>query len=116
MLPREYLSTTPCRSSVRPTSLPLDPSLTSLPVAHIPAWTDEQRLIFLRTTARKMLDTGLTSVHDASLTKEDIAFLTKLDKEGRLPIRIYGMVYCDPVNAFCGDEIERYDGDRFVLR
>lgn len=63
-----------------------------------------------------MLDSGLTSVHDASLSLRDIEFFKKLDKEGRLPIRVYGMVSCEPLNTFCGDEVERYDGDRFVVR
>lgn len=63
-----------------------------------------------------MLTTGLTSVHDASLSLADIKFLTALDKEGKMPVRIYGMVYCEPINTFCGDEVERYDGDKFTLR
>jgi len=63
-----------------------------------------------------MLDTGLTSVHDAALTVEDIAFLKKVDQAGRLPIRIYGMASCAPLNSYCGEQVDRYDGDRFQLR
>jgi predicted amidohydrolase YtcJ len=88
----------------------------SLVTAVIPPWTDEDRTRFLRTTARQMLDSGLTSVHDASLSLADIAFLRRLDQEGKLPIRIYGLVSCEPLNSYCGDEVERYDGDRFQLR
>lgn len=82
----------------------------------VPPWTDVDRLRFLTATAREMLARGLTSVHDASLTVKDIAFLKRMDQAGRLPIRIYGMVSCEPLNTFCGDEVERYDGDRFVVR
>lgn len=84
--------------------------------AVIPPWSDEQRLTFLQTTARQMLDTGLTSVHDASLSLADIAFLKKLDEQGRMPVRIYGLVSCEPLNSWCGDQVERYDGDKFQLR
>ena len=82
----------------------------------IPPWTDSQRLSFLQTTANQMLTTGLMSVHDASLSLADIKFLKALDKEGQMPVRIYGMVYCEPINTFCGDDVERYDGDKFTLR
>jgi hypothetical protein len=91
-------------------------SYTFLLAAIIPPWTDDQRMLYLRTTARQMLDSGLTSVHDASLSLEDIAFLKRVDQEGRLPVRIYGMVSCEPLNRYCGEELQRYDGDRFVLR
>ncbi|KAI5474325.1 protein of heat shock protein Hsp70 family [Pseudohyphozyma bogoriensis] len=88
----------------------------TLPLKVIPPWTDADRLTFLTKTARTMLDRGLTGVHDASLSLEDIEFLKRIDGEGRLPIRIYGLVSCEPLNSYCGDEVERYDGDRFVVR
>lgn len=84
--------------------------------AVIPPWTDEDRLRFLTSTAREMLDLGLTSVHDASLSLADITFLRKIDQQGRLPIRIYGMVSCEPLNSYCGEKIEKYKGERFELR
>lgn len=82
----------------------------------IPPWTDDDRLRFLTAAARAMLDHGLTSVHDASLSIADIAFLKTIDQQGRLPIRIYGMVSCEPLNSDCSAQVERYDGDRFVVR
>ncbi|KAM0747777.1 hypothetical protein T439DRAFT_317218 [Meredithblackwellia eburnea MCA 4105] len=88
----------------------------TLVLAVVPPWTDADRLKYLTTTARAMLDSGLTSVHDASLTLEDIRFLKQIDQEGRLPIRIYGLVSCEPLNSYCGDQVERYDGDRFTVR
>lgn len=98
-------------------SFPWRPAdITAHSAAVIPPWTDEQRLGFLQTTAREMLDLGLTSVHDASLSLKDIAFLKKLDDQGRMPVRIYGLVSCEPLNSWCGDQVERYDGDKFQLR
>ncbi|SCV72959.1 BQ2448_6884 [Microbotryum intermedium] len=88
----------------------------ALVAAVIPPWTDEDRVRFLTSTARQMLDLGLTSVHDASLSLADITFLRKIDQERRLPIRIYGMVSCEPLNSYCGEKVERYQGDRFEVR
>lgn len=88
----------------------------ALVTAVIPPWTDADRLRFLKTTARQMLDSGLTGVHDASLSLDDIKFLKGLDQEGKLPVRIYGLVSCEPLNSWCGDQVERYDGDKFVVR
>lgn len=67
-----------------------------------------------------MLQHGLTSVHDASLSLSDIKFLKQLDREKRLPVRIVGMLSCDEpkLNGFCGDEEEAgiYEGDRFTMK
>lgn len=99
----------------QPTGVFLDNAM-ALVLAVIPRWTDADRLVFLQATARRMLETGLTSVHDASLTIDDVEFFKKLDRGGKLPIRVYGMLYCEPINTYCGDEVEKYDGDRFTLR
>ncbi|GAA5858682.1 hypothetical protein JCM8547_001419 [Rhodosporidiobolus lusitaniae] len=98
----------------------------------IPPWTPLSRLSFLRRTTQDMLAAGLTGVHDAALSPADVAFLRTLDQGeplageqnrkrtkgelSRLPVRIYGMVGCEPTNAWCGDEIERYGGERFTVR
>lgn len=65
-----------------------------------------------------MLTHGLTGVHDAALAPADVRFLRDLDKDGKLPVRIYGMVGCVPTNSWCGDEegVERYDGERLTVR
>ncbi|BGP58099.1 hypothetical protein JCM8202v2_005756 [Rhodotorula sphaerocarpa] len=86
--------------------------------AVIPPWTTTSRLRYLLSTARSMLSTGLTSVHDAALSPADVRFLRDLDRKGKLPIRIYGMVGCAPTNSWCGDEegVEVYEGDKLVVR
>jgi predicted amidohydrolase YtcJ len=66
-----------------------------------------------------MLKHGLTSVHDAALSLNDVDFLKKLDKEDLLPVRIWGMLSCEnPLNSFCGEDprSERYEGNKFYLR
>ncbi|SDA05261.1 BZ3501_MvSof-1269-A2-R1_Chr12-1g03245 [Microbotryum saponariae] len=98
-----------------PTGIFLDNAM-ALVAAVIPPWTDEDRLRFLTSTAREMLNLGLTSVHDASLSLSDINFLRKIDQEGRLPIRIYGMVSCEPLNSYCGEKVTKYKGERFEVR
>ncbi|KDE05903.1 hypothetical protein MVLG_03716 [Microbotryum lychnidis-dioicae p1A1 Lamole] len=98
-----------------PTGIFLDNAM-ALVAAIIPPWTDKDRLRFLTSTAREMLDLGLTSVHDASLSLSDINFLRKIDQEGRLPIRIYGMVSCEPLNSYCGEKVTKYKGEKFEVR
>lgn len=101
----------------RPTGVFLDNAMPFI-TAVIPPWTTSSRMQFLRATALSMLQHGLTSVHDAALTPADVRFLRKLDEQGRLPVRIYGFVGCEPTNAWCGDDegVERYEGDRFTVR
>jgi hypothetical protein len=118
----------------RPSSSPCYLRLTQhhFVVDVVPPWTDLARLSFLRRTTTDMLAHGLTGVHDAALSPADIAFFRTLDEgkplvgeigrkrtargESRLPVRIHGMVGCVPTNAWCGDEVERYEGERFALR
>ncbi|KAK4053623.1 hypothetical protein OIO90_003862 [Microbotryomycetes sp. JL221] len=89
----------------------------SLPLTVIPKWTDEQRLKYLSATAREMLSHGLTSVHDAALSTADVAFLRRLDENDQMPVRIYGLLACDPLNSYCGDQVEKYDRkQRFALK
>ncbi|GAA5923365.1 hypothetical protein JCM3775_007516 [Rhodotorula graminis] len=101
----------------RPSGIFLDNAMSFI-AAVIPPWTDASRMSFLRSTALSMLEHGLTSVHDAALSPADVRFLRALDEQGRLPIRLYGFVGCEPTNAWCGDDdgIERYEGDRFTVR
>ncbi|GAA5942541.1 amidohydrolase [Sporobolomyces koalae] len=102
----------------RPTGIFLDNAM-SLVTRVIPPWTDNLRLEYLKTTSRQMLKHGLTAVHDAALSLEDIRFLKELDREDLLPIRVYGMLSCEnPLNSFCGDEpnSDKYLGNKFDLR
>lgn len=63
-----------------------------------------------------MLRTGLTGVGDAMLSLDDVRFFKDLDEQGGMKVDVYGMVYCEPINTFCGDEVGRIDGKRFHLR
>ncbi|GAA5973538.1 hypothetical protein JCM11641_007106 [Rhodosporidiobolus odoratus] len=97
--------------------------------AVLPPWTHLSRLSFLRQTTQDMLKAGLTGVHDAALAPSDVDFFRLLDEgkalpgekprrrtASRLPVRVYGLVGCEPTNAWCGDEVERYEGERFTVR
>ncbi|GAA6011591.1 hypothetical protein JCM10207_002671 [Rhodosporidiobolus poonsookiae] len=112
----------------KPSGVFLDNAMNYI-IAVIPPWTDLSRLSFLRRTTTDMLSAGLTGVHDAALSPADIAFFRTLDEgralkgekprargESRLPVRLYGMVGCEPTNSWCGDEVERYEGERFSVR
>ncbi|GAA6039999.1 hypothetical protein JCM8097_002660 [Rhodosporidiobolus ruineniae] len=115
----------------RPSGVFLDNAMSYI-LAVIPPWTPLSRLSFFRRTAADMLSHGLTGVHDAALSPSDIAFFRALDRgealegenrasvrtggKSRLPVRVYGMVGCEPTNAYCGDEVERYEGERFTVR
>ncbi|GAA6058872.1 hypothetical protein JCM10212_002816 [Sporobolomyces blumeae] len=104
--------------SSQPSGVFLDNAM-GLVTAVIPPWSDTDRLQFLRATSRSMLKYGMTAVMDASLSLRDIAFLKSLDKEGKLPVRIMGMLSCEnPLNRFCGNDLgsEMYMGDRFQMR
>lgn len=87
-------------------------------VAVVPPWTTTSRLRYLLSTARSMLSTGLTSVHDAALSPADVRFLRDLDQKGLLPVRIYGMVGCAPTNSWCGDDdgVQVYEGEKLIVR
>ncbi|BGP43318.1 hypothetical protein JCM10450v2_007468 [Rhodotorula kratochvilovae] len=122
LLPPDLPQTLPGGEIVRlpsgePSGVFLDNAMSFI-TAVIPPWSTSSRLSFLRATALSMLQHGLTSVHDAALSPADVRFLRALDEQGRLPVRVYGFVGCEPTNAWCGDEegVERYDGDRFTLR
>ncbi|GAA5825402.1 hypothetical protein JCM3770_003622 [Rhodotorula araucariae] len=122
LLPPDLPQTVPGGEIVRlangaPSGVFLDNAMSFI-TAVIPPWTTSARLAFLRATALAMLEHGLTSVHDAALAPADVRFLRALDEQGRMPVRIYGFVGCEPTNAWCGDDegVERYEGDRFTLR
>ncbi|GAA5874352.1 hypothetical protein JCM1840_001357 [Sporobolomyces johnsonii] len=123
-LPRSLPHTVPGGEIVRlptgePSGIFLDNAMNYIN-AIVPPWTDQSRLSYLRIAARSMLSRGLTSVHDAALSLSDVSFFKSLDEEGRLPIRVYGMLACDEpgLAGWCGDEAgaERYEGDLFTLR
>ncbi|GAA5862715.1 hypothetical protein JCM3774_001894 [Rhodotorula dairenensis] len=101
----------------RPSGIFLDNAMDYI-IAVVPPWTTNSRLRYLLSTARSMLSTGLTSVHDAALSPADVRFLRDLDQKGLLPVRIYGMVGCAPTNSWCGDDegVQVYEGDKLIVR
>ncbi|GAA5827663.1 hypothetical protein JCM11251_001776 [Rhodosporidiobolus azoricus] len=135
LLPPNLPSTVPGGEIVRlpdnsPSGVFLDNAMQYI-LAVIPPWTPLSRLSFLRRTAHDMLHAGLTGVHDAALSPSDVSFFRTLDEgnallgekkrvgrdlKSRLPMRVYGMVGCEPTNAWCGEEVERYEGERFTVR
>jgi predicted amidohydrolase YtcJ len=58
----------------------------------IPAGTPEQTAKQIERAARECARLGLTSVHDAGVTEQDLAAYRRLIAEGRLPVRVYAMI------------------------
>ncbi|HTM52061.1 MAG TPA: amidohydrolase [Bryobacteraceae bacterium] len=58
----------------------------------MPAGTLEQTVKQIERAARECARLGLTSVHDAGVSKLDLAACRRLIAEGRLPVRVYAMI------------------------
>lgn len=76
----------------------------------VPAPAREDRERAYLTAQETCLALGLTAVHDAGLSMEDQAVLRKLDEEGKLRLRVYGMASADALPA------APHAGERFELR
>jgi predicted amidohydrolase YtcJ len=59
---------------------------------HIPADTPEQIQQRIARAARECARLGLTSVHDAGITAEDLAAYRRLIADRKLPVRVYAMI------------------------
>ena len=59
---------------------------------HVPAPDQEQLQQAIRAGLLKMARAGVTSVHEAGMTGADVQAFQALQHEGRLPIRVYGML------------------------
>ncbi|KAK1229178.1 hypothetical protein PQX77_007750 [Marasmius sp. AFHP31] len=55
------------------------------------------------TAVRDATKVGLTSIHDAGLDPESLAFFKRQAQKGTLPIRIYGMTYFDEDQEYWGN-------------
>ncbi|EGG05343.1 uncharacterized protein MELLADRAFT_88017 [Melampsora larici-populina 98AG31] len=97
----------------KPTGIFLDNAMNLIDKL-IPKRTDEDRLKYLKITAKEMLSTGLTGVHDAAADLETIEFYKRLDAKDQLPFRIYAMVNCG--DEFCGDKVQVYEGFKLTIR
>jgi hypothetical protein len=67
----------------------------------IPAWTDEDRTAYLDAAAKELLSVGITSVGDAAVDLDSIAFYKK--RRHSLPFRIYAFLACPPEQVHCAD-------------
>ncbi|KAK0212699.1 amidohydrolase family-domain-containing protein [Desarmillaria ectypa] len=72
---------------------------------HKPEATDADLNGLFSITVRDALANGLTSIHDAALAPQSLAFFKRRAEEGTLPIRIYGMTYFNESGEYWGDHI-----------
>lgn len=59
---------------------------------HVAPYSHEDRKTAIRAGLLKMGRAGVTSVHEAGMTPEDVAAFQELADNGELPIRVYGML------------------------
>ena len=59
---------------------------------HVPPYSFEDRKTAIRAGLLKMGLAGVTSIHEAGMTPEDVAAFQALAEAGALPIRVYGML------------------------
>jgi predicted amidohydrolase YtcJ len=67
---------------------------------------------------RTLLSNGLTGVHDAGVSREDLAVLRELADAGELPLRIYAMADANgaALDALCRDGRYAHAGGRLQMR
>jgi predicted amidohydrolase YtcJ len=65
-----------------------------------------------------LLANGLTGVHDAGVSRDDLVVLRELADAGELPLRIYAMADGDgdALNALCRDGLYAHAGGRLQMR
>lgn len=59
---------------------------------HVPAPTQAQREEAIKAGLSQMAKAGVTSVHEAGMSREDVAAFRALADRGELPIRVFGML------------------------
>lgn len=102
--------------SGEPTGVLIDTAMAAVE-AKIPQPTEQERERLLLLAMETCASFGLTSVHDAGMDGETLALAMRLDREGRLPIRLYAMV--DGTRPALLDHwLERgpWQGDRLAIR
>ncbi|KAI9459905.1 amidohydrolase 3 [Lactarius psammicola] len=78
----------------------------AMSLIHKPAPTDAETLEDFETTMGDALRVGLTTIHDAGSSPNNIAFFQRMADEGRLPIKVYMMGLVDS-NDYLGSQIPR---------
>ncbi|KAI0668833.1 amidohydrolase family-domain-containing protein [Trametes maxima] len=89
-----------------PTGVFLDAAQTLIPV---PKWSEWQMRDYASRTVKDALAVGLTSIHDASTSLDELELFKELDQENELPIRVYAMADSDRINDEEKRNIEVYD-------
>lgn len=59
---------------------------------HVPAITMDSRKAAIMAGLQTMANAGVTSIHEAGMEAQDVEAFTQLRAEGKLPIRVYGML------------------------
>ncbi|KAF8583423.1 hypothetical protein K439DRAFT_1661297 [Ramaria rubella] len=97
-----------------PTGIFVDNAMTLIPR---PQWTHEVMKRYFATTMRDAVAHGLTSIHDAGSSPEQIQFFKTMADEHMLPIRLYVMGHVDD-NNYWGHKIQRLEdyGGRLTVR
>jgi hypothetical protein len=67
---------------------------------------------------RKAASLGLTGVHDAGVSRAELAVYRKLADAGRMPIRVYAMADGDgaAVDDLCANGLYHHEGGRLTMR
>jgi predicted amidohydrolase YtcJ len=87
--------------------------------AHLPPLSDAQRESAIEAGLRIMAAEGVTSVHEAGMSGEDVRAFRSLADQARLPIRVYGMLDGND-DALMSEWFERgpwaHEGGRLTIR
>jgi predicted amidohydrolase YtcJ len=79
------------RATGKPTGILLDDAM-SLVLDKIPRPSRETKQKWIEDAGRRLLASGITSVHDAGVEPEDIDLYKMMVEGGRLPVRVYAML------------------------
>ncbi|ORY36124.1 amidohydrolase 3 [Rhizoclosmatium globosum] len=88
-------------SNSAPTGVFLDDAMSFIQ-SNIPPPSYEQRVQAVETASRLMLEKGLTGLHDAGVSLDDISLFKSLIEQNKFPIRSYAMILCSPL-SICTD-------------
>lgn len=84
----------------------------------LPALGPEDRRRALKLAADTAVSLGLTGVHDAGVSRQDLAALRQLADSGALPLRVYAMADGDnaALDDLCSNGHYRHSGGRLQMR
>ena len=76
---------------------------------HIPLYDEDTLISALELAIGECHRNGLTGIHDAGVSKDDIALYQRAIVAGKFNLRDYVFLKCDQGVYFCGDETSRVD-------